>query len=65
MCDYLKIKSYLETLDFSAIGSMDRFLDLIEDKRILEDLEKSYGDDLSISTSPEFMALKEKYPGVC
>lgn len=65
MEDLLKIKSYLSNLDFTKIGSVENLLDVIEDRRVLEELHQSYGDDLSISSSPEFELLKEKYVGIC
>lgn len=65
MEEYLKIKAYLASLDFSSIGSVENLLDIIEDRKMLETLSESYGDDLSISSSPEFEILKEKYVGIC
>lgn len=65
MEDLVKIKSYLANLDFASIGSVENLLDIIEDRRVLEELHESYGDELSISSSPEFEMLKEKYVGIC
>lgn len=65
MEEYLKIKNYLFNIDFSSINGVDNLLDILQDKRVLEDLKKSYGDELSVICSPEFIHLKEKYVDIC
>ena len=65
MDEYLKIKEYLLNFDFSTVGGVGNLLDILEDRKKLVDLSFLYGDDLSVSSSPEFVILKEKYLSVC
>lgn len=65
MDEYLKIKDFLFNLDFSSIVGVTNLFDILEDRRILENLIKSYGDDLSVSSSPEFALIREKYVDIC
>lgn len=65
MEEYKKIKEFLLDLDFSLVGGVSNLFDILEDKRILENLIISYGDDLSVSSSPEFALFREKYVRIC
>lgn len=63
--EYFKIKEFLFNFDCCEVVSIDRLFEIMEDKRQLTWLIDSYGDDVSVSASPEFAVFREKYLNYC
>lgn len=65
MEDFIKIRDYLFNINFSSVEGIGNVFTILEDRQSLLNIMHSYGDDLSVSSSPEFAVFREKYSFVC
>lgn len=64
MEEFLKIKDYLFNMNFTSVDGLDNLFEILEDRQTLSEIICSYGDEVSVSSSPEFAMIKEKYSHV-
>ena len=65
MEEFIKIRDYLFNINFSSVNGINNLFDLLEDRQTLTNIICSYGDEVSVSNSPEFEVFREKYSFVC
>lgn len=65
MEEFVKIRDYLFNINFTSVEGIDSLFEILEDRQTLSNIIYSYGDELSVSSSPEFAMIKEKYSHVC
>ena len=68
MEEYLKIRDFLfnfKSDSYDQVDSIGELFEILEAQQQLSTIINCYGDEFSVSCSPEFAVFREKYTGIC